>query len=249
MDFKSNMKAYIAEAIGTAVLVMIGCGTAIITGGDIVPTALAFGLSVVAMAYCIGRISGCHINPAISLGMFIDGRMKKEDFAMYVVFQFIGGLVGAALLYLIMTQTNAYDLASTGKDWIEATGFGTNGFLKESSYTEGAFKVTMFGAIIVEILLTFVFVLAALGVTSTKATAAQGGIVIGLALVLVHLVGIGLTGTSVNPARSFGPAVFLAIAGESLALQQVWVFIVAPLIGAALAGFCWKYLKPADDSE
>lgn len=244
MDFKANMKAYIAEAIGTAVLVMIGCGTAIVTG-NIVAIALAFGLSVVAMAYCIGRISGCHINPAISLGMFIDGRMKKEDFIMYIVFQFIGGLVGAALLYLIITQTGWYaDFG--GKDWLADTGFGTNGFRDGTAAT---YQVAMFGAIVVEILLTFVFVLAALGVTSTKATAAQGGIVIGLALTLVHLMGIGLTGTSVNPARSFGPAVFLAIAGESLALQQVWVFIVAPLIGAALAGFCWKYLKPADDSE
>lgn len=241
MDFKANMKAYIAEAIGTAVLVLVGCGTAIVSG-SYVATALAFGLSVVAMAYCIGRISGCHINPAISLGMFIDGRMKKEDFIMYIVFQFIGGLIGAALLYLIITQTGFYaDFG--GKDWLVDTGFGTNGFRDGKVAT---FQVAMLGAIVVEILLTFVFVLAALGVTSTKATAAQGGIVIGLALTLVHLMGISLTGTSVNPARSFGPAVFLAIAGESLALQQVWVFIVAPLIGAALAALCWKFLKPAD---
>ena len=239
MDFKTNMKAYVAEAIGTAVLTLVGCGTAIVTG-DVVATALAFGLSVVAMAYCIGRISGCHINPAISLGMLIDGRMKKDDFIMYVVFQFIGGLVGAALLFLILSQFGAAD--GHVKDFIKATGFGCNGF--GDDYNAAA--LTAFGAIIVEVLLTFVFVLAALGVTSTKATAAQGGIVIGLALTLVHLMGIGLTGTSVNPARSFGPAVFLAIAGESLAIQQVWVFIIAPLIGAALAAFCWKFLKPAD---
>ena len=242
MDFKSNMKAYIAEAIGTAVLVLVGCGTAVVTG-NVVAIALAFGLSVVAMAYCLGRISGCHINPAISLGMFIDGRMKKDDFIMYIVFQFIGGLVGAALLYLIVSQ---FGDVSDGLIKIKDIGLGCNGF--GDDYAAPA-KITMFGAIVVEILLTFVFVLAALGVTSTKATAAQGGIVIGLALTLIHLMGIGLTGTSVNPARSFGPAVFLAIAGKSLAIQQVWVFIVAPLIGAALAAFCWKFLKPAGDSE
>ncbi len=236
MDFKSNMKAYIAEAIGTAVLVLVGCGTAVITGANVVATSLAFGLSVVAMAYCIGRVSGCHINPAISLGMFIDGRMKKEDFIMYLVFQFIGGIVGAALLLLILMQFDAID------ELADITSLGQN------AYGDGtAAGLTAFGAILVEVLLTFVFVLAALGVTSTKATAAQGGIVIGLALVLVHLMGIGLTGTSVNPARSLGPAIFMAIAGNSDPIGQVWVFIIAPLIGAALAGFCWKFLKPAGD--
>ena len=124
MDFKTNMKAYIAEAIGTAVLVLVGCGTAVVTG-NVVAIALAFGLSVVAMAYCLGRISGCHINPAISLGMFIDGRMKKDDFIMYIVFQFIGGLVGAALLYLILSQFGAAD--GNVRDFIKATGFGCNG--------------------------------------------------------------------------------------------------------------------------
>ena len=244
MDFKANMNAYIAEAIGTAVLVLVGCGTAVVTDGNLIAIALAFGLSVVAMAYCIGRISGCHINPAISLAMFIDGRMKKEDFAMYVLFQFIGGLVGAGLLFLILTQFGGAD--GHIKDFIKTVGLGCNGFGKD--YAAPA-QITMFGAIIVEILLTFVFVLAALGVTSTKATAAQGGIVIGLALTLVHLLGTGITGTSVNPARSFGPAVFMAFVGKTLALEQVWVFIVAPLLGAALAAFCWKFLKPAGDSE
>ena len=242
MDFKSNMKAYIAEAIGTAVLVLVGCGTAVVSGGDLIAIALAFGLSVVAMAYCIGRISGCHINPAISLAMFMDGRMKKEDFIMYLVFQFVGGLVGAALLLVILLQFEFVD----GLDGIKAIGLGCNGF--GTDYAAPA-EISMFGALIVEILLTFVFVLAALGVTSTKATAAQGGIVIGLALTLVHLMGISLTGTSVNPARSFGPAMFMAFVGESLAIKQVWVFIVAPLVGAALAALCWKFMKPAADSE
>ncbi|MBO7409775.1 MAG: aquaporin [Candidatus Methanomethylophilaceae archaeon] len=242
MDFKANMKAYIAEAIGTAVLTLVGCGTAVVTG-SVIATAIAFGLSVVAMAYCLGRISGCHINPAISLGMFIDGRMKKEDFIMYIVFQFIGGIVGAGLLFLILTQFGGAD--GNIKDFVKMMGLGTNGFGEDYN----AAALTAFGAIIVEILLTFVFVLAALGVTSTKATAAQGGIVIGLALTLVHLMGISLTGTSVNPARSFGPAMFMAFVGESLAIKQVWVFIVAPLIGAALAALVWKVLKPAADSE
>ena len=208
MDFKSNMKAYIAEAIGTAVLVLVGCGTAVVTG-NVVAIALAFGLSVVAMAYCLGRISGCHINPAISLGMFIDGRMKKDDFIMYIVFQFIGGLVGAALLYLIVSQ---FGDVSDGLIKIKDIGLGCNGF--GDDYAAPA-KITMFGAIVVEILLTFVFVLAALGVTSTKATAAQGGIVIGLALTLVHLMGIGLTGTSVNSIlKTFSAALGVEASGD-----------------------------------
>lgn len=227
------MKKYIAEAVGTAVLVMVGCGTAIFTGGDIVATSLAFGLSVVAMAYCVGNISGCHINPAITVGMLIDGRIDSRNSIFYIVAQVIGGLVGALLLYVFLTQTAM-------SDFIVDTYLGCNGF---GDYS--AVDLTMFGALLVEILLTFVFVFAALGVTSTKATAAQGGIVIGLALTLVHLIGISLTGTSVNPARSLGPAIVLAIAGESAALGQVWVFIVAPIIGAVLAGFLWKYLKPA----
>ena len=226
-----SVKKYIAEAIGTMALTLVGCGTAVVTQGNIVAIALAFGLSVVAMAYCIGRVSGCHINPAITIGMLIDGRIEKNDATFYIIAQFIGGIVGALLLWLIIGQMDG-DLAF----W----GLGTNGFDDQS-----AVGLSMFGAIIVEILLTAFFVLAALGVTSTKATAAQGGIVIGLALVLVHLIGIRLTGTSVNPARSLGPAIFYAFE-DTIALQQVWVFIVAPIIGAVIAAFLWKYLKPAD---
>ena len=226
-----SMKKYIAEAFGTMVLTLVGCGTAVFTG-NVVAIALAFGLSVVAMAYCIGPISGCHINPAITIGMLIDGRIEKNDATFYIVAQFIGGIIGALLLWIICGQADLIDMATCG--------LGTNGYGDLS-----ATKITLFGAIIVEILLTAFFVLAALGVTSTKATAAQGGIVIGLALVLVHLMGIGLTGTSVNPARSLGPAIFRAFE-DTLALQQVWVFIVAPIIGAVIAAFLWKYLKPAD---
>ncbi len=228
-----SVRKYIAEAFGTMVLTLVGCGTAVFAGwagGNLVAIALAFGLSVIAMAYCIGPISGCHINPAITIGMLIDGRIEKQDAIFYIVAQFIGGIIGALLLWIIAGQTDI-NMATCG--------LGTNGFEELS-----AVNLSMFGAIIVEILLTAFFVLAALGVTSTKATAAQGGIVIGLALVLVHLVGIGLTGTSVNPARSLGPAIFRAFE-DTLALQQVWVFILAPVIGAVIAGFLWKYLKPA----
>jgi len=224
-----SVRKYIAEAFGTMVLTLVGCGTAVFTG-NIVAIALAFGLSVVAMAYCIGPISGCHINPAITIGMAIDGRMEKQDIIGYIVAQFIGGIIGALLLWIIVGQTD-FTVAQVG--------LGTNGFDERS-----AFGLSMLGAIIVEILLTAFFVLAALGVTTTKATAAQGGIVIGLALVLVHLIGINLTGTSVNPARSLGPAIFYAFE-NTIALQQVWVFILAPVIGAVIAGFLWKYLKPA----
>ena len=235
-------KAYIAEMIGTMVLTLVGCGVAVVVGcgtpAGVVATALAFGLSVVAMAYCIGRVSGCHINPAITIGMFVDGRMDKKDTVFYIIFQFIGGIIGAALLFAI--------LSSLG-DWGTITSLGQNGYEGSSAY-----NISVWGALLVEIILTFIFVLAALGVTSTKATAAQGGIVIGLALTLVHLLGIGLTGTSVNPARSFGPALLMLasdVTNNSLALGQVWVFIVAPVIGAILAGLLWKYLKPAEETE
>ena len=240
-------KAYIAEMIGTAVLTLVGCGVAATTlwnldpagpgSFGIVATALAFGLSVTAMAYCIGRVSGCHINPAITIGMFIDGRIDKKDTIFYIVFQFIGGIIGAALLFAILSTLGDWDLVSLGQ----------NGFEEASAH-----NISMAGAILVEVLLTFIFVIAALGVTSTKATAAQGGIVIGLTLTLVHLLGLGLTGTSVNPARSFGPALMMLavdVTNNSLALTQVWVFLLAPVIGAVLAGLVWKYLKPAADAE
>lgn len=233
------VKKYVAELIGTMVLTMVGCGVAVVVGcnssGGVVATALAFGLSVVAMAYCIGRVSGCHINPAITIGMYVDKRIDTRDAIGYIVFQFIGGIIGAVLLWLILNQTSV---------WTPADGLGTNGFGAASMA-----GINMGGALLVEILLTFIFVLAALGVTSTKTTAAQGGIVIGLTLVLVHLLGIGLTGTSVNPARSFGPALMMLAEGNSLPIEQVWVFIVAPIIGAIIAGLVWKFLKPEDEPE
>ncbi len=213
------MKKYIAECLGTFVLVFFACGTAAVTGctaeanAAYAVTALAFGLVIVAMAYSIGNISGCHINPAVSIAMLFSGKMSVTDFIGYVVGQFAGGILGAACL-----------AAVTGKQY----GLGTNGL-----YDGSVMK-----SLVIEIILTFVFVLAILGVTSKAEYGRIAGLVIGLSLTLVHLLGIFFTGTSVNPARSFGPA--LLMGGD--ALKCVWVFIAAPLIGGILAAVVWKVL-------
>ena len=227
------MKKYLAEAIGTCTLVVLGCGTAMLVGcdaaagGGYILTALAFGLSIVAMAYCVGNISGCHINPAVSLGVLLAGRMEKKDFWGYVAAQCIGAFVGAALLALIFKLGNVKDM--TG-------GFGTNGL--------GGVNGSAFAGLLVEIVLTFIFVLCILGVTSPKAKHGSfGGLVLGLTLVGVHILGIGLTGTSVNPARSIGPALIAAFAGNTAPLACLWVFIVGPLAGAALAAIAYKALE------
>lgn len=216
------MKKYLAEAIGTCVLVLIGCGTAALIGCDVtggyLATAFAFGLSIVAMAYSIGNVSGCHVNPAVSLAMFMSGKLSKKDFGGYVVAQVLGAIVGAALIAVIIGRNS---------------GLGCNG-LYEGNIAK---------SLVVEVALTFIFVLAILGVTSKVENSSVAGLVIGLTLTLVHILGIGLTGTSVNPARSLGPA--LLVGGESLAV--VWVFIIAPLAGAALAAVCYKAL--ASDAE
>lgn len=221
------MKRYICELIGTMVLVLFGCGSAAIAGyilGNL-GIAFAFGLSIVAMAYIIGDISGCHINPAVSFGMWIAKRINTKEFVMYVIFQCIGGIIGAGLLAFIINSANLGGSL--------ATGLGANGFGAASSV-----GLSLAGALVVEIILTFVFVFTVLGVTRTEKTGSIAGIVIGLTLAFVHILGIPLTGTSVNPARSLGPAVFLG--GEPL--SQLWVFIVAPLIGAAIAALIYKYL-------
>lgn len=227
------MKKYIAEFIGTAVLVTLGCGTAMLVGCDAasgcgyLATALAFGLVIVAMAYSIGNISGCHINPAVSLGVLLSGGMKAKDFVGYVIAQILGAFAGSALLAAIFGLGGVTDM--TG-------GFGANGL---AGVGENALA-----GLIVEVVLTFIFVMAILGVTSSKAGHGSfGGIVIGLSLFLVHIFGIGLTGTSVNPARSIGPAVVAAIAGNSAPLASLWVFIVGPLVGAALAAVVYKALE------
>ena len=212
------MKKYIAEFVGTLVLTLIACGVAAITGGDLVPTSIAFGLVIVAMAYSIGNVSGCHINPAVSFSMLIAGKMKLSEFWKYVVAQVLGAIVGSLLLGACLGSFKV----------LGANGYGAAGQLAENVWT----------ALLVEVILTFVFVTAILGVTDKKENGHATGIVIGLTLTLVHLFGIRFTGTSVNPARSLAPAIFQG--GD--ALCQVWVFIVAPLIGAAIAGLFYKYV-------
>jgi len=220
-----KLKKAVAEFIGTFVLVLLGCGTAMTVGcdaangGGYVLTALAFGLVIVAMAYSIGNVSGCHINPAVSLAMLISGKMTASDFAVYLVAQFAGATAGAAVLKGIFALGGLTD--KTGA-------LGSNGLCGGS----------IAASIIVEVLLTFVFVIAILGVTSKVENGSVAGIVIGLTLTLVHILGIGLTGTSVNPARSFGPAI---LAGGD-ALKNLWIFIVAPLAGAALAAVVYKLI-------
>lgn len=227
------MKKYVCEFIGTAVLVLFGCGSAAIAGGVLgtLGIALAFGLSVVAMYYVIGNISGCHVNPAVSLAMLINKKMDAKDFICYVIAQILGAIAGIAILYTIMINSGLE---------IDVQGLGANGFDTASSV-----NLSMIGAIITEVVLTFVFIFTVLGVTSDEKKSSVTGIVIGLALALVHIVGIPLTGTSVNPARSLAPALFLG--GE--ALEQVWVFIVAPLVGAALAAVAYKFLAKKEESK
>lgn len=222
------MKKYSAELLGTFVLTLFGCGSAAIAGQTLgtLGIAFAFGLSIVAMAYAIGNVSGCHINPAVSLGVWMSGKMTGKDFAGYVIAQFIGATLAAFVLMVIINCSNLGGIA--------ATGLGTNGYGAMSSVGLNAC-----GALLVEIILTAVFVLTILGVTDGEKTSVIAGLVIGLTLTFVHIMGIPLTGTSVNPARSFGPALF--VGGK--ALCQLWVFIVGPFIGAALASCLWKGLK------
>ncbi len=232
------MKKYIAEFIGTMTLVVLGCGTAMLVGCDsangcgYILTALAFGLTIVAMAYSIGNISGCHINPAVSLGVLISGGMDIKDFVGYIISQCLGAFAGSGLLALIFSLGGITD--KTG-------GYGTNGLAGVGG--------NVVAGLIVEIVLTFIFVIAILGVTSSKASHGSfGGLVIGLTLTVVHILGIGLTGTSVNPARSIGPAIVAAINGNSAPIAQVWVFIVGPLVGSALAAFIYKALETKKDN-
>ncbi|MDR0490278.1 MAG: aquaporin [Oscillospiraceae bacterium] len=217
-------KKYVSEFIGTLILVFVGCGSAAVFGCDIsgghLAVALAFGLAIVATAYVIGPISGCHINPAVSLAMLIDKRINAAEFVGYVISQILGALAGAGLLRLVI---NFGVVDMTGA-------LGSNG-------VAGAGGIG--GALVVEAILTFIFVFTILGVTSHKEYGSIAGVVIGLTLAFVHIIGIPLTGTSVNPARSFGPA---ALAGGT-PLSDVWVFFLAPLVGAALAALVYKGLR------
>lgn len=229
----NSFRKYVAEFIGTMVLVTLGCGTAMLVGcdaalgGGYILTAFAFGLVIVGMAYCVGNISGCHINPAVSLGVLISGGMKFNDFIGYIIAQCAGAFAGSGLLAAIFSLGGVED--KTG-------GFGSNGL---SGVGDNALA-----GLIVEVVLTFIFVMTILGVTSRKANHGSfGGIVIGFTLTLVHILGIGLTGTSVNPARSLGPAIVAAIDGNSDPIACIWVFIVGPLLGAAAAAGVHIYLE------
>lgn len=226
------MKKYVAEMVGTMVLTLLGCGTAVFVGcgepAGVAATALAFGLSVIAMAYTIGGISGCHINPAITLGVACAGRMTWKDACGYWIGQVVGGILGAAILFLIVKATGAPGAMGN------PAGLGTNGVANAGGVC---------GGLLVEVIATFLFVLVVLGTTDSKVGAGNlAGLAIGLSLVLIHLVCINLTGTSVNPARSIGPALF--VGGE--ALSCLWVFIVGPLAGGALAACAWKAIAPCE---
>jgi len=218
------MKKYLAEMIGTMVLVLMGCGAAVSLGCNVsdaetvVGTSLAFGLAVVGMAYCIGGISGCHINPAITLGVWLSKRMSVKEAAMYMIFQVIGAFIGSTLLWIL---TSNGGLEGTGANDIQAGS-------------------TVLSALVAEIVFTFIFVLVVLGTTDEKRGAGNfAGLAIGLTLVLVHLVCIRYTGTSVNPARSIAPAIFQG----GTALANLWIFIVGPFVGAILSALVWKCLS------
>lgn len=229
------MKKYLAEMVGTMTLVLMGCGSAVFNGGcgttaQVLTVAMAFGLSVVAMAYAIGGISGCHINPAITLGCLLSGRMSGKDAGMYMLFQVIGAFIGSTIIYLIVSNIDAASATYIAASGDFATTTGANACQAGVS--------TMAG-LIAEIVFSAVFVLVVLGTTDSKKGAGNfAGLAIGLSLVLVHIVCIPLTGTSVNPARSIAPAVFAG--GE--ALSQLWLFIVGPFIGAAIAACIWKVI-------
>lgn len=228
------MKKYLAEFVGTTVLTLMGCGAAVALDcnptnvAGMVGTAMAFGLSVVAMAYTIGGISGCHINPAITLGMLLGGRMSIKDAVGYWIGQILGGIVGALLLFLLVSSTSDGGLVGTGANDLQTGITPLAGFLAETVFT-------------------CVFVLVVLGTTAkTNGTTNNfAGLAIGLALILVHLACIRFTGTSVNPARSIGPALFQG----GTALSNLWIFILAPLIGGALASLIWKGIEPDEKKK
>ena len=235
----NSFKKYVAEFIGTLVLVVFGCGTAMLVGCDstngcgYLLTALAFGLVIVAMAYSVGNISGCHINPAVSLGVLISGGMSVVDFIGYIISQCLGAFAGAGVLAWIFAVGNVKD--QTG-------GFGSNGI-------DGV-GGNVWAGVLVEVVLTCVFVFAILGVTSKKAGHGSfGGLVIGLTLTLIHIFGIGLTGTSVNPARSFGPALVAAFSGNMTPISNLWIFFVGPLAGAVIAAVLYKFLESAKEEK
>jgi len=238
------MRKYFAELIGTMVLVLMGCGSAIFNFGvgttaQVLTVAFGFGLSVVAMAYTIGGISGCHINPAITFGALLSGRISGEDAGMYVLFQVIGAIFGSLILFIIVANIDTSGASYIAANGDFATKTGANG-------TQPG--VSLWGGLIAEIVFTFVFVLVVLGMTdSKKGAGAFAGLAIGLSLVLVHIVCIPLTGTSVNPARSIGPAIIEAVYGNTGALTQLCIFIIGLLTGAVFASGVWKIISGGNE--
>lgn len=238
------MKKYLAEMIGTFVLTLMGCGAAVFAGIGLGTTgygistlgvAFAFGLSVIAMAYTIGNISGCHINPAITMGVWASGRMSGKEAGGYMVFQTIGAIIASAVIYFLVHTGNEGGISAVFND---TTTTGANSFLPGN----------VVPAFVAEFIFTFIFVLVVLGSTDTKKGAgAFAGLAIGLTLVLVHIACIPITGTSVNPARSIGPAIFAAIQGDATPISQIWLFIVAPIAGALLSAGVWKIFSSKED--
>lgn len=225
------MKKLVAEFIGTFWLVLGGCGSAVLAaaypelGIGFAGVSIAFGLTVLTMAYAIGHISGCHLNPAVSIGLWVGGRFDKKELLPYIVSQVLGGIAGAAVLYII----------ATGKSGFEIGGFAANGY---GAHSPGGYN--LLSALVTEIVMTFMFLIAILGATHSKAPKGFAGISIGLALVLIHLISIPVTNTSVNPARSTSQAIFVG----GWALKQLWLFWVAPIVGAILAGIVYKFISP-----
>lgn len=228
------MKKMIAEFFGTLWLVLGGCGSAVLAaaypelGIGFAGVALAFGLTVVTMAYAIGHISGCHLNPAVSIGLWAGGRFSAKELLPYIVAQVLGGIAGAAILYII----------ASGKPGFELGGFAANGYGEHSPGGYG-----MLAALVSEVVMTFMFLIVILGATHSKAPKAFAGLAIGLALTLIHLISIPVTNTSVNPARSTSQALFVC----DWALGQLWLFWVAPIVGAILAGFVYKAMSPEEE--
>ncbi len=228
MSESSSVKRYLAEMVGTFVLVLMGCGSAVLAGSYIgfVGVSFAFGLSLLAMVYAIGGVSGCHINPAVSISMLATGKISAKDAVAYIAVQCVGAVIGAGVLYWIATGNPTYSLALDG---LAQNGYGVA--------SPGGFS--MISAFATEVVLTFIFLLVIHGSTSEKAPKGFAGLSIGLSLVFIHLVGIPVTNTSVNPARSSGPAVIVG----GVALEQLWLFWVAPIIGALLAAVVWKMIE------
>ncbi|PKP25648.1 MAG: aquaporin Z [Bacteroidetes bacterium HGW-Bacteroidetes-2] len=225
------MKKFVAEFIGTLWLVLGGCGSAVLAaaypelGIGFVGVAVAFGLTVVTMAYAIGHISGCHLNPAVSIGLWIGGRFDRKELLPYITAQILGGIAGASVLYII----------ASGKPGFEIGGFAANGY---GEHSPGGYS--LLSALVTELVMTFMFLIIILGATHSKAAKGFAGLAIGLGLTLIHLISIPVTNTSVNPARSISQALF----AQGWAIEQLWLFIVAPIVGAILAGFLYKMISP-----